>query len=550
VLTDLLNDPNVTLPDGTPPNRWDRPPRHTRTYVVDQASPAASDDGEGTAEQPFRTIGRGAQAVQPGERVLVRAGIYREQVQPSQGGDGPDAMVTFEAEPGHHVVIRGSCVLPSAWERSAEADGVWTIRLQSEDVGADHPFLHENVDRSDPNSYQSSVPTERSAADTHRRGLLFQDGARLTQVGSFDDLAKAPGRYLVAADGWTLHARPFGEHDPNAVCMEATNRRQLFAPARPGVSFVRLTGFVIEHAGNGFSYPVEAAVSPMGGHHWIIEDNIVREVSSDGVNVGGHVWEWGGNQENLAGRDCIVRRNTIGHCGVSGIKGMTPGASIIEDNVIEHIGWQDVELWYDNGGMKLLVCRSTLVRHNLIRDILDGPGIWLDWDDSNCRVTQNVVVDSRGASGGIFMEGSEQQNWVDHNLIWNITGNGIFQQDCDGLTVFDNVVGRCTGAAVYMFVCTERELHGRKVTCKRNDVRSNVFVDNGVLVFFSDPENSSDHNVVADSHNPNALAEARQATGQDAHSVQLPVEAVLAGTTVEFAPGADAPPLVISISRT
>jgi hypothetical protein len=167
------------------------------------------------------------------------------------------------------------------------------------------------------------------------------------------------------------------------------------------------------------------------------------------------------------------------------------------------------------------ICRDLLVRHNLIRDTIEAPGIWLDWDDVNTRVTQNVIVDSRAQSGGVFMEASDQTNWIDHNVIWNVQGFGFYQQDADGLSVFNNVIGQCSGAAIYMQVCTERPLHGRQVTCKRNDVHGNVLVDNGATVYFQDDENSSDRNVIVDRANPDALAEIRKASGREADSTQL-----------------------------
>ena len=113
----------LSLPDGTRLAVWETPAKHSRTYYVDQNHPQASDSGEGTEQRPFRTINRAAQVVKAGERVFVKAGIYREEVQPLHGGEGPDKMVTFEAEPGHKVSIRGSCVLPRTWERSTKPTG-------------------------------------------------------------------------------------------------------------------------------------------------------------------------------------------------------------------------------------------------------------------------------------------------------------------------------------------------------------------------------------------------------------------------------------------
>ena len=93
-------EPPVILPDGREFKTWEQPLRFDRTYYVDQSRTNASDTNPGTSERPFATINRAAQVLQPGERVVVAAGIYRERVRPARGGSGPDRMISYEAAPG------------------------------------------------------------------------------------------------------------------------------------------------------------------------------------------------------------------------------------------------------------------------------------------------------------------------------------------------------------------------------------------------------------------------------------------------------------------
>jgi len=67
-------DPPVYLPDGAQFTTWENTTQFTKTWWVDGQLPEASDENPGTAEKPFLTINRAAQVVQPGERVVIRAG--------------------------------------------------------------------------------------------------------------------------------------------------------------------------------------------------------------------------------------------------------------------------------------------------------------------------------------------------------------------------------------------------------------------------------------------------------------------------------------------
>ena len=70
----------------------------------------------------------------------------------------------------------------------------------------------------------------------------------------------------------------------------------------------------------------------------------------------------------------------------------------------------------------------------------------------------------------------------------------------------------------------ERDLNGHPVEGQHNQVRGNVLVDCGWLVYLSAPDNASDYNVVGDVLNPEVLAAWQALSGEDAHSLQLPIE--------------------------
>ena len=108
---------NSTLPDGTQFPMWEKPLHFTKTYYVDVQAKNADDNGPGTKERPFKTINHAAQVLQPGERVVIEEGVYREAIHPARGGTGADAMISYEAAPGAKVVVKGAAVVTD-WKPS------------------------------------------------------------------------------------------------------------------------------------------------------------------------------------------------------------------------------------------------------------------------------------------------------------------------------------------------------------------------------------------------------------------------------------------------
>ena len=90
-------DLSAILPDGNLFHFWEKETIWEKEFHVNAGDPAASDDNDGSEHAPFRTINRAAQAAEPGTRVLIHAGLYRECVRPARGGTGPEHMISYEA---------------------------------------------------------------------------------------------------------------------------------------------------------------------------------------------------------------------------------------------------------------------------------------------------------------------------------------------------------------------------------------------------------------------------------------------------------------------
>jgi hypothetical protein len=84
-------------------------PLDAATFEVAQQQPQASDSGPGTPEHPWKTIAQAAASVRPGDLVLIRGGVYREQVIIKTSGTA-ERPIRFQAAPGDWVVLTAPTV--------------------------------------------------------------------------------------------------------------------------------------------------------------------------------------------------------------------------------------------------------------------------------------------------------------------------------------------------------------------------------------------------------------------------------------------------------
>ena len=507
----------VLLPDGREFVSWEKPLQFTKTYYVDSRSPKASDSNPGTRELPFLTINKAAQVLESGERVVIMSGIYRERVSPARGGTGPDKMISYEAAPGATVVVKGSRLVKAGWEPSSgyhlgrfgpasSTAKIYQRRLDDLDFQGYNPFGMVNVmgDR----EYLRPKPDELKP-HLLRRGMVFVDGKRLEQVELYWQLAQKDGTFWCEHNGLTLHIRLPGDADPAQHEVELVIQEQVFAPRQRELGYIRVKGITFEHAANGFPVPQRGLVSANCGHHWIIEDCVIRHANSVALDIG--YQDWNMEPPAIIGHS-IVRRTHISDAGVCGLAGMGVQETLVESNLIEQVGWQNVELMWESGGIKLRVTKNCLLRNNVIRHLSYAPGIWLDYQNANTRVTGNLIGDLKETlRGGIYLEASQDRNMLDHNIIWKVGigkggaaynipphgGWGIITDGSDEAVIAHNLFAYTEDAGVKTRTVEERIVGARGGTSRWNQLLNNIFFRCGRSIDFSHRENKADGNLYA-----------------------------------------------------
>ena len=505
----------VLLPDGREFISWEKPLQFSRTYFVDNRNPRAVDSNPGTEGLPFLTINKAARVLRPGERVVILPGVYRERVDPARGGSGPDKMISYEAAPGAHVVVKGSRLVKTGWEPSAEfkldvpsalraAVKIYHRRLEDIDFQGYNPFGMASIMQ---NRVYLMPKPEELWRHLKRRGLVFVDGKRLEQVELYQGLGRKDGTFWCEHDGLDVHIRLPGDADPAQHEVELAVQEQVFAPRTRGLGYIRIKGIAFEHAANGFPVPQRGLVSLSRGHHWIIEDCVLREANGVALDIGAQDWDM--EPPAVIGH-AIVRRNRIDEAGVCGIAGMAVENTLIDSNLIEYVGYQDVELAWETGGIKLHSTKNCLLCRNVIRHTVHAEAIWLDYENSNTRVTGNVMGDTlETLRGGIYLEASHDSNMIDNNIIWRATegagggsynmpghgGWGITVDGSDETVVAHNLIGLTQDAAIKFRNIEGRVVSGRGGTTRRNKVWNNIFYRCGKAIDFSNQDNTADGNL-------------------------------------------------------
>jgi len=535
------------LPDGTEFVSWEQELKFSKTYYVDNTSPNADDNGPGDKAKPFKTINKAAQVLQPGERVVIAAGIYRECVRPARGGTGPSQMISYEAASGAKVTIKGSEVLKDGWTRETVSESFNAPPGTGITV-----WRHELTNALFPDTYNPfalpSIMGSWGWLDTkvndigpylRRRGLVFVDGKPLEPMEQLRELAMAKlppfpdftvppapqlgmpprrrggpimqevggspdARFSVDYSGTAIHVR-LASGTPADHQIEVTTRQYAFIPAKSGVGFIRVKGITFQHAGNAYPFPQYGMISLAGGDHWILEDNTIEWANGVGLDIGSD-----GNSAGAPhpGASQIVRRNTFRYCGIEGIGGMGTSDTLVEDNLIEWCGWADAERGWEAAGAKFHRAKNMLFRRNVIRHMRHANAAWWDVDNVNCRITKNVFADVLTVGAAVHMEMNPGQNSIDNNIIWDVrnaepgtpgqrgcAGSGIFDNATDNLIIAQNLIGRCDNAGIFAIIRQDRNI---KIHASGNNVANNIFARCKSAINFLNTDNQADGNVYVD----------------------------------------------------
>ena len=515
---------------------------HSEKYFVAQDHPRAADDNPGTAEHPWKTIGKAAATLRPGDTVVIQSGIYRERVKPANSGT-EDERITYRVAPGEQVVISGADRL-TGWQPCPSDESPYAKNILYVDIDWSPPALYADnrklpmarepdegwwvaegggeetlVDREnlsgdtsrfvnaqifwwDVNITSQSVRTVKNAEDGNLTldepwgyGRTIEAGKDRYYVRGKLAFLDRPGEWAAEAhgDGYRLYLWPPKGKDPEDMLVEASNRSR----------------FLVEY----------------GNHKHLVFDGFeVRHGASHGIGswsrtsrdiniLNCHVHHNLGNglylryTEHTTARDNRVLHNKSGvSCGTSNnLK--------IVGNEIGHNNYDGLIVSHDSS--------DVLIRRNFIHDhhrwghpdnvqyyrgvrnvrleqnvLLNGGQAVMMEDVKDSSLTDNLIVGT-GAFAVILGHNTVDNFTVDHNTI-AMSGWGCISSTKGSHTVTNNIL--CPGPGTALAGSADRLKSDHNLFWKPEEFGGNVFAMGGIWT--------------------RSLAEHRQHNDLDEHSIR------------------------------
>lgn len=482
------------------------------TYYVDQKLPVASDDNPGTQDKPFKTVSAAAAVAKAGDKVVVRPGVYRERVTPAHGGK-KGMPVIYAAEPEHGAVICGSEVWQPQWRADSKNEGVYFTAVPDDKI---FPGINPFRTRLNVAGGDKKLPLRPAEPDKllpYSLGQIFIDDLPLSQARKIAAVEKTAGSWTVIADGREIMVHfPVGKK-PGQCRVEMTVRDRLFAPARRGMGFVVVRGFIFERCANQGPFPQRGAVSTRSGGDWVIENNVIRFAQTIGLDCGSEYWNGKAipdaapeEQRIMIGGRHLIRNNLITDNGLCGIAGWNHRNTKVIDNVLtrnNRLSLSRDECGWEEWGAIKLHGTNALIEGNLIHDNA-AYGIWIDNGYREARITRNVISNCKGA--GIFLELGAGKCLIDNNIVVGTTalsdfykGNGVYAHDASDLIVAHNLLLDNASAAVRMAKVSNRKFAGKPTEVSGEMIVNNIFSGNGLAVELPFP-NSFSRNCIEDAN--------------------------------------------------
>ncbi|MDO8300773.1 right-handed parallel beta-helix repeat-containing protein [Lacisediminimonas sp.] len=370
--------------------------------------PLASDDGDGGAQRPWRTLSHAARHLQPGDTLLIAAGIYRDSLVLPQRAWSASTPTTIAGE--GLVELRGTDLV-GGWERLGGGVLVkhgWNSEPQQ-------VVVHGKLLVQAGGTVFDGYPQR---GDHPLAGLHRGEGGIWPGRTPGGLAALTPGGFWYDSATRSLYLRlPATTALPE---IEVATRTWLLRAEN-------VSGLVVRNL--RFRYANTSTMSRQGavtikGHGNTLE--MLAVLDADGVGI------------ELEGDGNVIRQCTVMRAGYLGIKAR--GAqNLIADNRVSHNNVRGFNKWWEAGGMKFIGnggLRQSRVAANEVA-YNNGDGIWFDWGNDDNQVERNRVAYNTGF--GVHYEASAR-GVITQNRIFGNGQRGVYLSHSRDSVVTRNLI--------------------------------------------------------------------------------------------------------------
>ena len=357
-------------------------------------SPNGDDNAAGTESAPLRTLAAAVRKVKSGGTIVMRGGIYREDV------GGINKKVTIQPYPREAVEIKGSDIIPN-WTKDGDdwrATG-WASRLCQ-------TCYHE--DAIDPAYPLAGKPDQ-----------VFRNGEPLVQVATRGEVK--PGTFFIDPSTKALY---IGD-DPSGAVIEASVRwrAMLLNPSAAGSVIRGLTFSEFAPHWNEDQLAMLVVNAPDA----VIENNVFTRSAGRALGV-------------FNTGITVLNNKVVDNGGTGGIfnraHDVLVQGNIFSRNNQARFAISSCDAVCTIAGLKMAHTRNALVTNNVFSDN-HGTGFWCDLGCTEGVITGNTVTNN--ANNGIYWEVSSGAVISDNDISGN--GRGIKVSGSDRVTITNNRFG-------------------------------------------------------------------------------------------------------------
>lgn len=366
-------------------------------------SKKGKDSNSGSSKSPFLTISAAAKVAKPGDIITVRAGIYRETVDPSCGGNSEQDRIVYRAAAGEKVSIRGSEQIKN-WVKDGN---IWKAQLS-------------NASFKDYNPYEKKLgwvsENWLKGGNWTHCGDVYLNGEAFFEKQTKEEVAAEENSWYCEVDNVANVTRiwaNFGSANPNKELAEVNYRECIIYPSNQDVNYITISGFSIMHSATAWGPPTSyqsGAIGTNGGHHWIVENCEIINSKTNGFSMGvprsrsfgparGAGQPAAGQQParsafaqdiNAIGHH-IIRNNVFRRCGQSAIVGNGYNSgSIIVGNYIGETSYRNEFYGSEPSAIKFHNACDLVIEGNYVDKTNKVMGLWMDSGNQNIRVSRNI----------------------------------------------------------------------------------------------------------------------------------------------------------------